>query len=341
MVFWVCSGAKAQDLHYSQFGYAPAITNPALTGIFRGKMRAVGFTRQQWRTIPVNYVTFSASFDMKLPNPSRDRNGFWSWGASFNYDQAGLSRLQNTNLNLAASYTHRLADKFFMTAGAQSGIARRDFGINPLLFDRNYDREISSGNIFLSNGESFDQFHNNFGDFSAGLNFRVQDYSNCEIVNTLSNRSWIDFGVGVFHLNRPNQSFDDEEMAPLSVRISPYILANKQVGIHTDVYANLNFQFQGVYREWLVNLGGRLYVDKTPGKQAALELGLGYRFNEALGDALYPTIGLQYGDFFGSFAYDVNISDLKVATLNRGGWEFILRYTLNTVCLDNYFCPLL
>ncbi|MDV7395476.1 hypothetical protein RZS08_29080, partial [Arthrospira platensis SPKY1] len=73
----------------------------------------------------------------------------------------------------------------------------------------------------------------------------------------------------------------------------------------------------------------------------ALEFGLGYRFNQDFGDVLYPTFGLQYGDFFGGFAYDINISKFEAATLNRGGWEFVFRYTLNAICLDSYFCPLL
>ncbi|WP_170254645.1 PorP/SprF family type IX secretion system membrane protein [Phaeodactylibacter luteus] len=338
-VLWSVSG---QDIHYSQFSYAPSTTNPALTGIFRGKLRAVSNSRQQWRTVPVNYLTFSASADVKLPNKNQNRTGFWAVGGNFNYDRAGSFALQNTNLNLSVSYTQRLAEKVFITAGAQPGLARRDFDLKPdLLFDSQYDRSLSAGNPALPNNENFQQSGNTFPDFSAGLNFRIQDFSNCEIVNTLDNRSWIDLGAGLFHLNRPDQAFDETDEARLPVRISPYIMANKQVNEIADVFLNLNFQFQGVYKEWLANVGGRVYLDKTPGYQAALELSCGYRFNDQLGDVVYPSIGLQYGDFFGSFSYDINISEFNVATRNRGGWEFTLRYTLGSICLDNYFCPLL
>ncbi len=343
LVCWAIPGAFAQDIHYSQFGYAPATTNPGLTGIFRGKFRAISNSRQQWRTVPVNYLTFSASADVKLPNRNQMKNGFWAVGASFNYDRAGLSRLQNTNLNFNLSYTHRLAEKVFITAGAQSGLARRDFDMNPLLFDSQYDPTISGGNSSLPNNEGFQNLENDFADFSAGINLRIQDFSNCEIVNTLKNRSSIDIGVGVFHLNRPDQAFDEVrgQRAALPMRISPYILANKQVDPIVDVFANLNFQFQGVYKEWLTNFGGRVFFDKTPGSVTALELSCGYRFNNQLGDVVYPTIGVQYGDVFAGFSYDINISAFDVATRNRGGWELTVRYTLSQICLDNYFCPLL
>ena len=231
LALWAIPGVNAQDIHYSQFGYAPATTNPGLTGIFRGKFRAISNSRQQWRTVPVNYLTFSASADVKLPNRNQMKNGFWAVGASFNYDRAGLARLQNTNLNFNLSYTHRLAEKVFITAGAQSGIARRDFDINPLLFNSQYDPTTSSGNPDLPPNEIFQNFENDFADFSAGINLRIQDFSNCEIVNTLKNRSSIDIGVGVFHLNRPDQAFNEVRgpRAELPMRISPYILANKQV----------------------------------------------------------------------------------------------------------------
>lgn len=344
LVYWVLPAANAQDIHYSQFGYAPATTSPGLTGVFRGKFRAISNSRQQWRSVPVNYLTFSASADVKLPNRSQNSNGFWALGGSFNYDRAGLSRLQNTNVNLGLSYTHRLTEKVFLSAGAQSGLARRDFDLNPLLFPSQYDSGLSAGNASLPNNEDFQMLQNNFFDLSAGINFRIQDFSNCEIVNTLKNRSSLDVGIGVFHLNRPDQQFDESgrsQRAELPMRFSPYLLANKQIDPIVDVFANLNFQFQGVYKEWLTNFGGRVFFDKTPGSVQALELSCGYRFNDQLGDTVYPTIGFQYGDVFASFSYDINISAFDVATRNRGGWELVVRYSLSQICLDNYFCPLL
>lgn len=270
-----------------------------------------------------------------------DATGFWAGGAAFNYDQAGTSNLQLVNLNLNASYTQRLSQRAFLTAGAQLGGSSRSFVINDLLFDSQYDRNTSTGNPNLPNGENFPTGRNNFGDLGVGLNLRLQDFGNCEIVNDLSKRSYLDIGLGAFHLNQPDQAFRDMDEEKLSIRYSPYLFGNLMVHPKADLFTNLNFQFQGPYREWLMNFGGRVFFDKTPGSQVAVALSCGYRFNNELGDVFFPAIEVQFDRIHGVFSYDVNISEFNVATRWRGGPEFTLRYIIGRPCLDKYFCPLL
>lgn len=341
MAFWVVAGLHAQDIHFSQFAYSPTNLNPALTGVFRGNTRLVANVRNQWRSVPVDYLTFSAGADFKIPKRF-DKNGFFAAGLAFNYDKAGLSRLNLTNLNINGSYTHQLSPKAFLSAGAQAGFSRRGFDIDDLSFDIQYDPVTSGQDPSKGNGEAFETFSNNFADLSAGINFRFQDFSSCEIVNDLSKRSFLDLGIGIFHINRPDQAFGNEGDSRLFIRYSPYLLANKQVHESVDVFGNLNFQFQGPYKEWLVALGGRAYIDRTPGEQVALALSVGYRFNNKFGDAIFPALELQVDRIHASFSYDINISDFNVATNGRGGPEFTIRYMISRVCFDNkYFCPLL
>ncbi|MCB0583907.1 MAG: PorP/SprF family type IX secretion system membrane protein [Phaeodactylibacter sp.] len=341
LAFWVVPGLRAQDIHFSQFAYSPSNLNPALTGVFRGNTRLVANVRNQWKAVPVDYLTFSAGADIKIPKRF-DKNGFFAAGMAFNYDQAGLSRLNLANLNISGSYTHQLTSFAFLTAGAQAGFSRRGFNISDLTFDSQYDSSISGLNPSKSNGENFETFSNIYPDLSAGINFRFQDYSSCEIVNDLTKRSYLDVGVGLFHINRPDQSFGNNGDSKIFVRYSPYLLANKQVNEIVDVFGNLNFQFQGPYREWLAALGGRVYIDRTPGNQLSVALSCGYRFNKEFGDAVFPALEVQVDRIYGSFSYDINLSEFKVATLRRGGPEFTIRYIISKVCFDNkYFCPLL
>jgi type IX secretion system PorP/SprF family membrane protein len=308
--------------------------------------------RSQWNSaLGDGYQTFSASGETKLPNKTPNRSGFWALGASFNYDQAGQTELQNTNLNLAASYTQMLGNLSrkkerwaFLTLGVQQGVARRDFIAESVLFDIQYDPETGAGNPGIPNGEpsSLLRNSNTFGDLSAGFNVRIQNFKGCEIVNDYSDRSWIDIGIGVFHLNEPNQSFEEEQEESLPMRFSPYLMWNREIGNSSlDVFGYLNFQFQGAYREFLTHFGGRVYLREVPGREVALELSCGYRFNDQLGDVVYPAVGIQYSNIFAGIAYDLNISEFQVATLYRGGFEMIFRYNLNSVCVDKYFCPLL
>jgi type IX secretion system PorP/SprF family membrane protein len=332
---------NAQDVHFSQFSYTPTILNPALTGVFRGNVRLNASYRNQWNSVPVDYETFSASGDFKIPNRDPESNGFWAAGMGFNYDRAGISKLQLAGLNFNGSYTQRLSGKAFLSAGLQLGVYNRTFQIDDLLFDSQYDRPSSSGNPNLDHGEDFPSGSNLYGDISTGLNLRVQNYGNCEIVNDLSRRNYMDIGLGVFHINQANMAFRDIDEERLPVRFSPYFLGNIMVHSNADIFMNTNWQFQGPYREWLVAFGGRVYFDKTPGNQVSVAAGCGYRFNNQLGDVVYPSIEIQVDRIYGTFTYDVNISEFNVATRWRGGPEITLRYIIGKICLDRYFCPLL
>ena len=73
----------SQDIHYSQFYNAPLTLNPALTGIFRGDIRFQANYRNQWRSVPVDFVTFTAAADMKFLRRPYKR-GFFSGGVIFN-----------------------------------------------------------------------------------------------------------------------------------------------------------------------------------------------------------------------------------------------------------------
>ena len=342
MVFWGMPALlQAQDIHFSQFNQSPMNLNPALTGIFRGHARFIGNYRSQWNRVPVEYLTFAGSADFKLANRNPNRKGFLALGGAFNYDQAGLSRLYLVNGSLNGSYTLQVSRNAFLSAGFQVGGSNRGFNMGDLLFNNQYNRGTSEGDPSLPHGIDFPSTRNSFLDLGTGLNFRLQDFSTCEIVNDLSKRSSLDVGIGLFHVNRPVQSFDDEPEARQFVRISPYLIGNQQIDETFDVFLQTNFQFQGPHREWLVGLGGRAYFDKTPGKQIAVAASLGYRFNQDFGDAFFPALEIQMGPIAGTISYDVNISDFNVATGRRGGWELNLRYIIGRVCVDNYYCPLL
>lgn len=104
----------------------------------------------------------------------------------------------------------------------------------------------------------------------------------------------IDIGVGVFYFNCLDQVFDEVRglRVELFMCISLYILANKQIDFIVDVFVNLNFQFQGVYKEWLINFGGWVFFDKIFGSVIVFELSCGYCFNNELGDVVYLIIGI-------------------------------------------------
>lgn len=72
----------AQDIHWSQFEYAPLQLHPAQTGLFNGNYRVAANYRSQWFDVPVAYRTVAVSFDAHLL-PFQLENDVWGLGVSF------------------------------------------------------------------------------------------------------------------------------------------------------------------------------------------------------------------------------------------------------------------
>lgn len=331
----------AQDIHYSQFYNAPFNINPALTGIFRGDVRFMGNYRSQWNSVPVDYMTFTAAADLKFIRRTA-KKGFTSAGLIFNYDRAGISKLTLVNIGLSGSHTTQFSNKFFGTFGLMLSANQRNFKLDDLRFDNQFDNGRGQFNGDLPINEDFLNTSNFYFDLSAGINFRWQTYNRASLVDRLDKRSKIDFGVGVFHLTTPNQSFFKDFDAPLSIRISPYALGTLQVSKNIDLVANIIGQFQNPYKEILGMLGGKLHLNRKLGKQFAIQLGVGYRFQD-IGDSVMPSIEVFYNGWRAGFSYDINISDFNIATNRRGGPEFTISYIIRRVRPLPAFkiCPLI
>ena len=319
----------AQDIHYSQFYNAPFQLNPALTGLFRGDTRIQGNYRSQWQAVPVDYQTVTVALDHKFM-PRMPRSGFFSGGLSANHDQAGFSNLRLLNIGLNGSYTQKMSDHLYFSVGAQGSFNQRQFNIDDLKFDNQFDPNLGAGNPGLGTGENFANMSNGFMDLAAGVNLRVQALTDAALVDRLEKRSKLDVGMGFYHINRPDQSFDEEDSSPLPFRLSPYALGTIQMGRNVDLIANITGQFQGQYVEGLGLLGGRFHLNRSLGKQIALQFGLGYRFNR-IGDSMMPVLEVFYNNWRVGFNYDVNVSEFEIATDRRGGPELSVQYIFSRV----------
>lgn len=333
---------SAQDIHFTQFYNTPALLNPALVGVFGGDTRFIAGYRSQWTSVPVDYQTFTAAVDHKFFG-QRARSGFFSGGLSFNYDQAGYSKLTLLNLGLQGTYTQKITRHFYATVGVELGGAQRRFDISDLTFDSQFDFDAGVADPSLDPGENFfedDQI--NFFDISTGINFHLQALSDIALVDRHQQRSKLDFGVGIFHLNRPNQSFVEDIDSPLPIRISPYVAGVLQLGQVFDLVGTATVQVQTPYNEYVAGLGGRLHLKRELKNHLAVQLGLLVRFHE-VADTYSPALEVHYNNWRFGFSYDVNISEFNVATERRSGPEFTLRYLIKRVRPLPTFkiCPLI
>lgn len=342
LIFLFGNSLFAQDFHYSQFFNAPLHLNPGLTGIYNGDIRYMGNYRSQWASVPVNYQTFTVAVDAKFLKKTF-KQGFFSGGIEINYDQAGLSRMRLIDLNLSGSYTYTFSEHFLMTTGVTGRIGQRSFDESDLSFNEQYDPTYGQYFDWLDNGENFAKSSLFFPDLAAGINFRLQDIESTALVNRLDKRSKVDFGVGVFHLLRPDQSFIGTTKEPLPMRISPYMMGTLMLGKNFDFVLNGTAQFQTSYREILGLAGLKIHLNRNLGKQFALQLDFGYRYANQFGDALIPGIEFFFNGWQAGFTYDINISDFNVATSKRGGPEISVRYIFRKVRPLPIFkiCPLI
>jgi type IX secretion system PorP/SprF family membrane protein len=330
-----------QDTHYSQIYSAPFQINPALTGVFGGDMRFMGNYRNQWSNVPVGYNTFTAGADVKLLG-SKPRTGFFALGASYNFDYAGFSKLSTTGLNLNGSYIKKLSKRLYGSVGLQLGATQRAFKTGDLTFDSQYDPNQGVYVPTRANGENFSNLTRTFFDFSGGINIRYQVLEEEDLVDLLEKRTKIDFGVGLFHLNRPNESFLSGTNQLLSRRITPYVLAVLQVSKNLDIVGHTALQFQGTYKEFLSGVAARVHLNRTPGKQLAIQAGVNMRYHQ-LGDAFYPAFEVHYNTWRVGLSYDINLSKFNNATQNNGGPEIFIQYSIKRVKKLPFYkiCPLI
>ncbi|MEM9920412.1 MAG: PorP/SprF family type IX secretion system membrane protein [Bacteroidota bacterium] len=331
---------QAQDIHHSQFYNTPHSLSPGLTGIFEGDMRFVGNFRSQWYNdglIP--YRTGYGAFDAKLVSKERRRenlfddkksSNFFSLGGLLAFDHAGDSQFGTMQLALNGSYTHQIARQQFLSAGVQLAGYQRSFDDADLRFNSQYDsKRFDSG---LPTGENFENKNVFYGDFSIGLNWHL---------NKGRNRTRLDVGAALYHINEPNRNFNDEDDIVHPRKWSIYALGVLPVAEKFDLVANASAMYQGPYTKHVLYGGGRIHLDTRATREKALQLGIGYRFNGdgiGVGDAFYPAAQLHLRNWIFGLSYDINVSDFNVATGNLGGPELSVIYVFKSVpAID--FCP--
>lgn len=311
VLFWK-EGAEvcAQDIHYSQYNATTQNLNPAQAGLFDGDWRFVGNYRSQWSAIPVPYKTFSLAGDTRLK--TKLENDVPAAGLQINNDKSGDSRFGTTQIFVSGSYVKKLTKDSvnFISIGLQPGITTKSFNVNALTFDNQYDGD--QYNAALASGENFAKTRITYFDMGAGLAYLWRKNS----------RTKINFGVSAFHLNRPKQSFFDNDEIRLDVKTVVSGIGEIPVSAKLDVLPSFMYERQGKFHETLLGLFGKYYLKPVSGAETAVSLGAFLRVK----DAFILAANMDYRNFNVGLSYDVNTSKLREATNRRGGFEISVIY---------------
>ena len=305
----------AQDIHYSQFNASPQNLNPAQTGLFNGDWRFVGNFRSQWSVIPVPYRTFSIASDTRLK--TKLKRDAVAAGLVVNTDKSGDSKFTTTQIYLSGTYIKKLNNDstHFLSVAIQPGFSSKSFNINALTFDNQFDGD--NYDAALPSGENFPKTRISYLDFGGGLAYLYKKNS----------RTQASVGVSALHLNKPKQSFFNNDAIRLDIKTSISGLLEIPVSAQIDILPTVLYQKQGKFHETVVGAFGKYFLKPVDGMTTAVSLGGFYRVK----DALILVANMDYRNFNVGVSYDVNTSKLIAATNHRGGFEISVIYIFKKV----------
>ncbi len=336
----------AQDIHFSQFYSSPLTLNPAMTGNIAEHFRANFTYRNQWASIPAPYSTVAASVDASLLGCQLGVDHVGVGLAIYN-DRSGDGTLNDVTALASVAY-HKGIDserKYMLSLGGQVGFTQKSIDITKLFFESQIQAGLQP-DLSAPNMEPFQNNNFNYVDFRAGGLFTGAPSPDVNFY----------LGLGYFHLTKPTETFLDPDLESTADKVldprlvvhgggsffvneqfslSPSALFMSQTGAR-DVVAGLaaGYHFdQGGSRYRRSRGGSRASADAS-----AIYLGAWYR----LQDAVIVNIGVDYQRFKFGFSYDINISDLRTASLGQGALELTLSYSnILTECRRRTptYCP--
>lgn len=303
--------ALAQDLHFSQFMNSPLLTNPANTGFIPDGDYRLGMNyRNQWASITAfPYKTMSAFGDVQVMQ-NRDNTGWLGLGGVILRDVAGTGTLTSTKIYGSVAYHQMINAGSLISLGFNTGWANKNINTANLTFPSQWN-----GRFFdvhqTTVAPKLDANNINYLDMQVGMNYA---YFPTDDV-------YLNAGVSAMHINRPRESFFNEESGidnRIAVRYNAFVNGSFMLNDRVIVNPNVYFSMQAKSYEIVGGLNAQYNL--TGDGEKILIAGVYYRHK----DAAIPMLGLGYKDMTFTFTYDATISTLKNFNNTRGAFEFSL-----------------
>jgi type IX secretion system PorP/SprF family membrane protein len=322
--------AHTQDLHFSQFFEAPLLRNPSLAGIYTGDVRVQGVYRDQWNSVTNAYRTGSLNAEYKMPIGKGD--DFMTTGLQVLFDKAGTVGLTTTELLPALNYHKSLSNEktMYLSLGFMGGMVRKSIDASKITTDNQYG---SNGyDPSLPTGETFAIPNFTTWDASVGMSFNESFGANQ--ANSLF------LGAAYHHLNRPKNSFYRNP----AIEMNPKYVFSAGVKFNMDDYSYFTIQadhsIQGGFNETVAGVLYSLKLGDLPENPSyTIHGGAFLRWK----DALIPVIKVDVAPISIAISYDINVSQLKTASMGRGGFELSLSYIAfldrHDSSRDKVLCP--
>ena len=296
---------NAQDVHFSQFNTDRINLNPSIIGsLFENDFRFSLQRRTQWGSVSVPFTSLSTTYEIKNIFPKIN------FGAQFLNDKAGDSKFTTNQINLAFSKNLYVFDYDILGVGAVIGVGQRSVDLTDLVFE---DPEQFLRNSYL------------YSDVGIGASY----------ITNPNNIFSVNFGISSFHLNTPNNSFRENDNVKLPIKNNFFGRVKYEYLTNITLIPEVFLSKQGASNELLLGFKSQVKSEKV--KVMPLVY---YRVK----DAIIIGLGVEKNNLIANVSYDINISDLDVASNNKGGVEFSIIYLWKkkdrpTKIKDKEICP--
>ena len=311
----------AQDPHFSQFYATPLQVNPAMTGVFDGKLRICNTYRTQWSGLGKGYNTIHLSGDVPVGKTLMSHNNFFGLGFMLYQDKAGDAALTHTNIEASLAYITALDDvgDHFLSIGFQGGLIESSFDLSKSTWDSQWNGDKYDPS--LPNLEPFQLQKFAKLDMSAGfLYYYVPDGLNTVCI-----------GGSLSHIGSPNLSFFNTGDAPLRKKITLTGSGDISLDLNHTAWFDPRIMviMQGEQKE--ITVGGYVknkvqfkshYTNYR--KDAYFYLGGFYRLN----DAAIFSARFEYNSVGLGLSYDFNTSYLSTLAGSANAFEVTFSYVM-------------
>jgi len=304
----------AQEEHFSNKESYLFQRNTAVASFFEGEWQASSAHRRQWASVTVPFITSTLYLNKKFHLSNRAVK--LHAGLLYIQDQSGDAELTIDNFLAHVGGTYRYLQHQF-SANTQFGIVSKQLSDGNLTMPGQFDRETGGFNINLPGGENLESTSLSFFDLNLSLGWQYR-----------WNQKWqVGSGLTVRHLLQSEASFlEENNQIPMGVGVQ--LFATYFVNHKNRLKPILYDYRRKKSSETLFGVEWEHDLDQY--KAFFDRFYLGAYSRQAIGsntDALILGGGIEFNAFRLGAAYDINLSDLDLASENRGGIEIQLIYT--------------
>jgi len=317
LFFFVCTNLLGQDAHFSQFYANPLYLNPAFAGTVDYPRISVNF-RDQWPSIPRNFITFSGSYDQHV---NALHGGI---GVLVSADIGGAGIFQTYNAGIIYNYRLYATTDFVLQFALQANYLASSFLLSRLQFASEILNPNAPPTLPTDLRNSItSQFDANFG---------MVGYT-----------PYLYFGLAVHHLLPTKTKFftlpGDKWIPKWTAHAGGKITITEKKKHEVTfgdifLYPNLIFISQGNF--YYLHEG--FYFKFYP-----FTIGTWLRHNFKNLEACIVTCGIEYKVFKIGYSYDFNLTKLeRTGGTHEVSLQFFIPYSSNPTKKKKFFpieCP--